>query len=68
MRFEIDIERCVGAGVCAMAAPEVFDQNDDDGMVVVLDENPATDQFEAVREAAVRCPAAVIRILQAPVR
>ncbi len=63
MKFEIDIKRCVGAGVCAIAAPSVFDQNDDDGLIVVLDESPPADQDAAVQEAAARCPAAVIRLL-----
>jgi ferredoxin len=62
MRFEVDVDKCVGAGVCALAAPSVFDQNDDDGIVVVLDENPPASQDAAVREAAERCPAAVIRL------
>ncbi len=65
MRFALDIDRCVGAGVCALAAPDVFDQNDDDGIVVVLDQDQPAELDEAVREAAARCPAAVIR-LQAP--
>ncbi len=60
--FTIDLPRCVGAGVCALAAPAVFDQNDDDGTVVVLDPNPPAEQDEAVREAAARCPAAVIAV------
>lgn len=64
MRFEIDAEKCVGAGVCALAAPNVFDQNDDDGIIVVLDDAPPVSEQEAVREAAVRCPAAVIRVLE----
>ena len=63
MRFTVDTPRCVGAGVCAMAAPQVFDQNDDDGIVVVLDSSPPPEQEDAVRDAAARCPAAVIQVL-----
>ncbi|MFF0087030.1 ferredoxin [Streptomyces canus] len=29
MRIDVDADRCVGAGQCVMAAPKVFDQNDD---------------------------------------
>ncbi|MFI8778122.1 ferredoxin [Brachybacterium paraconglomeratum] len=62
MRFDVDVHKCVGAGVCALAAPDVFDQNDDDGIVVVLEANPPSAQDDAVREAAARCPAAVIAL------
>lgn len=62
MRFVVDADKCVGAGVCVLAAPEVFDQ-DDDGIITVLDQEAGASHEKAVREAAVRCPAAVIRIL-----
>lgn len=65
MRIAVDVGRCVGAGVCVMAAPDVFDQNDDDGVVIVLDDQPAADQHTAVRDAATRCPAAVIHLHEA---
>lgn len=60
--FTIDASKCVGGGMCVMAAPKVFAQNEDDGLVIVLDDNPPPDQHEAVREAARLCPAIVIKI------
>ena len=60
--FTIDASKCVGGGLCVMAAPKVFAQNEDDGLVVVLDDNPPPEQYEAVREAARLCPAIVIKI------
>ena len=33
---EVDRDVCIGAGMCVMNAPEVFDQ-DDEGIVVVLE-------------------------------
>ena len=48
--------------MCVMAAPKVFAQNEDDGLVIVLDDNPPPEQYEAVREAARLCPAIVIKI------
>jgi ferredoxin len=62
VRIEIDIDKCVGAGVCVVAAPTIFDQNDEDGVIIVLDENPSAPQHAAVQDAAARCPAAVIRL------
>ena len=61
MRIEIDEELCCGAGTCVLAAPTVFDQNDEDGTVILLDAAPADDLRAEVREAATRCPTAAIR-------
>jgi ferredoxin len=62
MKITVDVNKCIGAGLCVVAAPKVFAQNDDDGLVVVLDENPPADQHVAVREAARLCPALVIKL------
>jgi ferredoxin len=45
-----------------LLAPEVFDQREEDGIVVLLDETPAADLHAAVREAATVCPAAAITV------
>ena len=39
-----------------MHAPEIFDQRDDDGVVVLLDENPPADQADNVRKAETFVP------------
>jgi ferredoxin len=62
MRIAVDLEKCIGAGQCALVAPEVFDQRDDDGVVVVLNEAPGDDLKASVREAAMLCPAQVISL------
>jgi cytochrome P450/ferredoxin len=62
VRFSVDADRCVGGGLCAMAAPAVFSQSDDDGLVVVLDEHPPAGEDAAVREAARLCPALAIHV------
>ena len=41
---------------------EVFDQREDDGIVVLLDDSPSEDLADGVREAASMCPALAIRI------
>jgi len=63
MRVVIDLDKCCGTGQCVMAAPEVFDQNDEDGTVVVLQEFPGRDQHAAVRTAARNCPTEAITVL-----
>ena len=62
MRVVVDVERCRGAGQCALTAPEVFDQDEQDGTVVVLEAQPPPELHHAVRVAAQLCPNAVIRL------
>ena len=65
MRIKVDVEKCIGAGQCVNAAPTVFAQNEDDGMVVLLDETPPADKAAGVRSAIRLCP--VRAILEAKV-
>ncbi|MGG2461630.1 ferredoxin [Streptomyces sp. RGM 3693] len=62
MRIHADQEKCCGAGSCVLAAPDVFDQREEDGIVIVLDPEPPTALHDAVREAAAICPAAAILV------
>lgn len=62
MKVVVDEERCVAAGQCVAAAVDVFDQREEDGIVVLLDENPPAELAEDVRNAAAVCPALAIRI------
>ncbi|MGW0788800.1 ferredoxin [Streptomyces sp. NPDC002911] len=62
MKITVDEEKCCGAGQCVLIAPEVFDQRDEDGIVILLDPAPAADHHEAVRESAGVCPAAAIDV------
>ncbi|WP_437597578.1 ferredoxin [Sorangium sp. So ce590] len=61
MRVIVDPAKCCGAGQCVMLAPKVFEQQDD-GIVVLLDEAPPKALHTAVREAASVCPGAAIRV------
>ncbi|MEU2833548.1 ferredoxin [Streptomyces lavendulae] len=63
MRITVDTDRCVGAGQCVLSAPGVFDQ-DEDGMVLVLDSRPAPGEHDAVWQAGDLCPAHVITVYQ----
>ncbi|MEU6511575.1 ferredoxin [Streptomyces sp. NPDC046942] len=64
MRVELDEPRCVASGQCVMAAPEVFDQRDEDGIAFLLDETPGADALDGVREAVAVCPAAAICLVE----
>ncbi|GAA4554497.1 ferredoxin [Pseudonocardia xishanensis] len=62
MKITASADRCIAAGNCALIAPEVFDQSDEDGTVAVLDDSPPVEAHDTVRQAAAACPAAVIHI------
>ncbi|MFE1962157.1 ferredoxin [Streptomyces sp. NPDC059479] len=62
MKVVVDEDKCVAAGQCVAAAADVFDQRDEDGIVVLLNGNPPPELAEDVRNAAAVCPALAIRI------
>ena len=62
MKVIVDRSRCVGAGQCVRVAPDVFDQDEKEGLVVLVDATPPEDIAEYVKKAAVLCPAQAIRI------
>ncbi|MEV6483325.1 ferredoxin [Streptomyces sp. NPDC051576] len=62
MKVVIDEEKCCAAGQCVAAAPEVFDQRDEDGIVVLLNESPGPELEDSVRDAIAVCPALAISI------
>lgn len=65
MKVTVDRERCIGAGMCALTAPEVFDQDEEDGRVILLDADPPT-AHRAVRDAATLCPSESITLSDHP--
>jgi ferredoxin len=62
MKVTVDQNKCVSSGQCVLTAGEVFDQRDDDGVVVLLDDSPPDNQAVNVRNAAAVCPALAIDI------
>lgn len=63
MKVAVERDRCIGAGMCVLIAPAVFDQDAAEAVVVLLDESPPDNERAAVEQAVSRCPAAVIRLL-----
>ncbi len=61
MKILIELDLCAGHAQCEDAAPEVFQVNDE-GLVVVLMDNPPESLRDKVEDAARRCPTDVIVI------
>jgi len=62
VKVTVDQDKCVSSGQCVLNAAEVFDQRDEDGVVVLLNDNPPIDQAENVRRATAACPAQAIHV------
>jgi ferredoxin len=62
MKVTVDQDVCASSGNCVMNASDVFDQRDEDGVVVLLNANPSAEQVDGARRAAAACPAQAIHI------
>ncbi|ARF65869.1 MULTISPECIES: ferredoxin [Streptomyces] len=59
---QVNRERCVGAGMCALTAPEVFTQDDDGFSEVRPGGTAATAGHPLVRDAARACPVGAVTL------
>ena len=62
MRITANRDVCVSGGMCALTAPAVFDQGDDDGLVTVLLPDPPKELRWAAAEAVRLCPSGALYI------
>jgi len=56
----VDLDKCISAGPCSIAAPLTFLLRDSDGKAIISD--PDGDTLDAVMEAARSCPVLAIII------
>ncbi|MGI5240997.1 ferredoxin [Dactylosporangium sp. CA-139066] len=61
-RISADTGVCVSSGMCAMMVPEVFDQREEDGRVVVRREQPPPELADRVHDAVHSCPSGALRL------
>ena len=62
LKVVVDRQRCVSSGNCADIAGAVFTQDDQTGVVVLLQDKPDPAQYESVRKAAQCCPSQAISV------
>lgn len=60
LRLAANRDVCIGSGLCVTADDSVFDQ-DDDGIVVIIDDQPADN--EIIRNAVRNCPSGALQLL-----
>ncbi|WP_188192825.1 ferredoxin [Nonomuraea sp. SYSU D8015] len=61
MEIKADTTVCIGAGMCALTVPQVFDQSEDEGTVVLLLQGEVPEELEdSVRRAVTLCPSGAI--------
>ncbi|MCM3895301.1 MULTISPECIES: ferredoxin [Gordonia] len=61
MRIKADFDLCEANGVCVGFAPEFFDLDDDDYLVILSEEVP-DDKVDEVRRAVAGCPKSALRL------
>ena len=56
MRVRVDFDLCQGHGTCREEAPRVFDVDEREGRVILLQAEPPEPEHAATRAAAKYCP------------
>jgi len=59
VRPTINVDECIGDGICEEICPEVFELRDD-GIAYVIEEEPGAALFDKVTEAVEACPTEAI--------
>ena len=63
MKIKVDFDLCESNALCEAMAPEVFELDDDDYLVVKTDET-TPDNLGDVKRAVAACPRAAISLLE----
>ena len=62
MKVIRDANRCELHGECVIAAPEVFEIEDDKDVVSLITPEPSEELRKAVEEAVMMCPTSALRL------
>ena len=63
MKIKVDFDLCESNGLCEALAPEVFELDDDDYLVVKTDQT-TDENIEDVKRAVAACPRAAITLVE----
>ncbi len=63
MKVILDTAKCEGFACCVVAAPEVFDFDDQRNIAVLLDDSPSEEMRSKVEEAVRVCPVQAIALV-----
>jgi ferredoxin len=63
VRIEVDFARCEGNGQCVIDAPDVFELDDEDNLIV-LSYEPPPEHWDQVEVAVRSCPKRALAIAQ----
>lgn len=61
MRIKADFDLCESNAICVGMAPDIFDLDDDDYLVILQDEVPA-DRVEELRQVVASCPKSALSL------
>lgn len=59
---KVDPHRCISSGNCADLVPDVFSQDPEDGVVILLAATPEGSLRGVIEEAVALCPARAISL------
>lgn len=62
IRISVDREACAGAGNCVRTLGEIFDQDEADGLVVLLHDTASPEMAAALKRAVQLCPVSAISV------
>ncbi|MFE0751197.1 ferredoxin [Gordonia sp. NPDC058843] len=63
MRIKADFDLCESNAICVGMAPDFFDLDGDDYLVILQEEIPA-DRVEELRQVAANCPKSALMVVE----
>ncbi len=64
MEVKADYDRCEANGVCVGIAPDVFDLDDDDNLIVTQPVGDDDETATLMEEAVSQCPRAALKLIR----
>mgnify|MGYP006187950571 FL=1 len=62
MKVTADRAACTGSGNCVRLAPEWFDQDEDEGLVILTSDSPPAEFIELMRDVVDMCPTRALEL------